>query len=164
MLRMPHAPPHGSRVARVPLFLAVLVSAGCYTYRPVVPDQVSLPAQVRIEFAPPETLVFYAVSGDSTVVQNVHRLEGRLVERDSVSVTLDAPEAEVVGEAVPRRFGYRTTVRAASSVMEERHVSQGRTALLVLTMAGFLGVLLAAVTGHTYEPPPQQKDASSKSS
>jgi type IV secretory pathway protease TraF len=143
--------------------MAVLVSAGCYTYRPVIADQVSLPAEVRIEFTPPETLVFYSASRDSTVVENVSMLKGRLVGRDSASVTLDATDAEVVGEAVPRRFAYRTTVRAATSFMEERQVNQGRTALLVLSLVGFLSVILVAVTGDSYEPPPQQKDSSSKS-
>ena len=144
------------RVGRALALLAPLTLAGCASYRTVSGDAVAPSADLRIQFAPPRTLVVHSRNGDSTTVEEVIELRGKVVERSGDMITLEVSRARTADSGALQRFGSGAVVRVPLQEVELREARIGRTLLLVVGLLGAVLVVAAATADGPPPPPPKE--------
>ncbi len=143
------------RVGRSLALLATLTLAGCASYRTVFGNAVAPSADLRIQFAPPRTLVVHSRNGDSTTVEEVIELRGKVVERSGDMITLEASHARTADSGAVQRFGSGAVVRVPQQeFVEVREARTGRTVLLLSLLLGAAVLVIAAATASEPAPPP----------
>lgn len=143
------------RVGHALALLAPLTLAGCASYRTVFGDAVAPSADLRIQFAPPRTLVVHSRDGDSTTVEEAIELRGKVVERSGDMITLEASRARTADSGALQRFGSGAVARVpVQEFVEVREVRTGRTVLLVSGLLWAAVLILVAATGSEPAPPP----------
>ena len=145
------------RVGRALTLLAPLVLVGCASYRTVFGDAVAPSADLRIQFAPPRTLVVHSRNGDSTTVEEVIELRGKVVERSGDMITLEASRARTADSGALQRFGSGAVVRVPlQEFVEVREARTGRTVLLFSVLLGVGLLIVAAIVSEPAPPPPKE--------
>ena len=146
------------RVVRSLALLATLTLAGCASYRTVFGNAVAPSADLRIQFAPPRTLVVHSRNGDSTTVEEVIELRGKVVERSGGMITLEVSRARTADSGALQRFGSGAVVRVPLQEVEVREARTGRTALLISVLLGAVVLLISAATASEPAPPPPKPE------
>jgi hypothetical protein len=150
------------QIGRPLLILAALALPGCATYRTVPGDAVAPSEELRIPFSPPRTLVVHGLNGDSTTVEEVTELLGKVVERSADMITLEVSRAHTAGSRAVQRFGRGAVVSVPVQEVEIREAQAGRTALLVLGLLGAFLAIIAVATHDSSPPPPSNKSEPAK--
>ena len=145
------------RVGRALALLAPLTLAGCASYRTVFGDAVAPSTDVRIQFAPPRTLVVHSRNGDSTTVEEVIELRGKVVERSGDMITLEVSRVRTADSGALQRFGSGAVVRVpVQEFVEVREARTGRTVLLLSALLGVGLLIVAAIVSEPAPPPPKE--------
>ncbi len=146
------------RVGRVLALLATLTLAGCASYRTVFGNAVAPSADLRIQFAPPRTLVVHSRNGDSTTVEEVIELRGKVVERSGDMITLEPSRARTADSGALQRFESGAVVRVPQQeFVEVREARTGRTVLLLSVLLGAVVLVIVAATASEPAPPPPKE-------
>ncbi len=145
------------RVGHALALLAPLTLAGCASYRTVFGDAVAPSADLRIQFAPPRTLVVHSRNGDSTTVEQVIELRGKVLERSEDIITLEPSRARTADSGAVQRFGSGAVVRVPQQeFVEVREARTGRTVLLLSALLGVVLLIVAATASEPAPPPPKE--------
>jgi len=134
---------HGPVASSLAMTLACL--SACTTYSPARPSDLQANREVRATFAEARDIRVRYPHADSALTLNTSRVEGRLSGGSAGSG--DTVELQMHDPNDYARTGATRFVMDSSTTMQARHVSAGKTALLVLGIGAVaVGALAIAVS------------------
>ena len=148
---------------RVLVLAALTLLSGCASWQTITPYASDVPASVRIEFAPERDIVIEEPSGTSIPVTRAVRMEGRMVERDSTTVTIEVSRVQVrtaEGRVAPIRFATGALARVPVQQVAVRQTDAGRTVIAFVAIGLTIALIVALAT---FEMEPMNFDTSNKS-
>ena len=102
-------------------------------------------------------MVVHSRNGDSTTVEEVIELRGKVVERSGDMITLEASRARTADSGALQRFGSGAVVRVPQQeFVEVREARTGRTVLLLSFLLGAVVLVIVAATSEPAPPPPKE--------
>lgn len=127
--------------------------AGCASYTAMRPEAVPPSSTVRVQFESPQRVVVHAPNTDSTVIDEVVSVEGRMLDRTAEAVTLQVSSVRVRDPSGPPRtvrFSDGATAQIAAQTVERRRSNTGVVLVLLA-----ITVVAIIVIGASYDPEPQ---------
>jgi hypothetical protein len=134
--------------------LAVMVAAGCYSYR-AAPVPLPVNAPVRVRFESPRTLAMLVPSGDTVNVGSVAAVVGRVIAARRDTLVLAVTSVWGQGKRVDGIPGGSRAVVVPDPARpaEQARVSAGRTLLMLAAVAAAGAVVVLAVFLHALSDP-----------